>query len=95
MSDLDPGPGPELPPDVQEAIADGRKIEAIRLLRENWGLDLAEAKEVVDTVSARDPARRRLEHHSEPGDSGIGRLILFIIILGAVAAVLKLVGGGS
>lgn len=86
---------PELPPDVQEAIVDGRKIEAIRLLRENWGLGLAEAKAVVDEVSGRDPSRQKPVHRAESADSGIGRLIVFILIFGAIAAVIRLLGGGS
>ena len=38
----------ELPPDVLEAIREGRKIEAIKLLREAKGLGLANAKVLVD-----------------------------------------------
>ena len=39
---------PELPPNVVAAIADGRKIEAIKLLRSQWGISLPEAKSHVD-----------------------------------------------
>lgn len=35
-------------PDIAEAIAQGRKIEAIRLVRERSGLGLKEAKELVE-----------------------------------------------
>ncbi|MEM9567273.1 MAG: hypothetical protein AAF974_03110 [Cyanobacteria bacterium P01_E01_bin.34] len=38
----------ELPPDVVAAIADGRKIEAIKLLRNQWRISLPEAKSLVD-----------------------------------------------
>ncbi|MBX7540859.1 ribosomal protein L7/L12 [Qipengyuania sp. GH29] len=34
--------------DVSAAIAGGRKIEAIKLVRERTGLGLAEAKELVE-----------------------------------------------
>ena len=39
---------PVLPPDVMAALAKGRKIEAIKLLRKSSGLGLAETKAVVD-----------------------------------------------
>ena len=42
-----------VPEDVSEAIAAGRKIDAIKLLRMQWGIGLAEAKESVDNASAR------------------------------------------
>ena len=41
----------ELPPEVLDAIRDGRKIEAIKLLREAKGLGLANAKVLVDRAS--------------------------------------------
>ena len=41
----------ELPPEVMDAIRDGRKIEAIKLLREAKGLGLANAKVLVDRAS--------------------------------------------
>lgn len=41
----------ELPPEVMDAIRKGRKIEAIKLLREAKGLGLANAKVLVDRAS--------------------------------------------
>ena len=41
----------ELPPEVLDAIREGRKIEAIKLLRESTGLGLANAKVLVDRAS--------------------------------------------
>jgi len=43
----------ELPPDVLRAVKSGRKIEAIKLLREATGLGLANAKVLVDRAAAR------------------------------------------
>lgn len=43
----------ELPSDVLAAIADGRKVVAIKLLREATGLGLANAKVLVDRAAAR------------------------------------------
>ena len=41
----------QLPADVIQAIKDGRKIEAIKMLREATGLGLANAKVLVDRAS--------------------------------------------
>ncbi|MDH3440612.1 MAG: ribosomal protein L7/L12 [Gammaproteobacteria bacterium] len=41
----------ELPPEVLDAIREGRKIEAIKILREAKGLGLANAKVLVDRAS--------------------------------------------
>jgi ribosomal protein L7/L12 len=43
-----------LPANVAAALARGNKIEAIKLLRQATGLGLAEAKHVIDAVSAID-----------------------------------------
>ena len=40
----------ELPGEVRELIAAGRKIEAIKLVRETTGLGLAEAKQLVERM---------------------------------------------
>lgn len=44
-----------LPEHIAELIRNGRKIEAIQLLREETGIDLQTAKEAVDRLDA-DPA---------------------------------------
>ena len=46
-----PSDGP-LPPQAIDALQGGNKIEAIRLVREHSGLGLAEAKYLVDSLSA-------------------------------------------
>jgi large subunit ribosomal protein L7/L12 len=45
-----PNPIESLPPDVVEAWRAGRKIEAIKLLREKAGAGLAEAKAAIDAL---------------------------------------------
>lgn len=44
------GTGGGLPPEVVELALAGRKIEAIKLLRDRTGLGLADAKAVVDAI---------------------------------------------
>lgn len=41
--------GQDLPPEVLAALQQGRKIEAIKLLRELKGIGLKEAKDAVDS----------------------------------------------
>ena len=42
----------ELSPAVMSAIMSGKKIQAVKLLRQETGLGLREAKAIVDAVSA-------------------------------------------
>ncbi len=73
-----------LPTEAMLALQHGRKIEAIRIVREQTGLGLAEAKALVD----------RAERNSEPElpapptkeDYGLLRLVLIIVVLAGVAA---------
>ncbi|HEX6259954.1 MAG TPA: ribosomal protein L7/L12 [Woeseiaceae bacterium] len=72
----------DLPPEVIRAIEAGRKIEAIKLLREATGLGLPNAKVLVDKAG-----RQRAPKNSHPNivdDSpNIGRLLktLFLVVL--------------
>ena len=75
---------PQLPADVIAAIEAGRKIEAIRLLREAEGIELAEAKRLVDLYAAKNP---NLLAGSELKDEGSGGTLLFAIAV-VVAAYL-------
>ena len=69
----------KLPADVLNAIHAGRKIEAIKLLRQHDGLGLKDAKHMVDAYAMQN---RHLIAQPEPG-SGTGRLVFIIIILTA------------
>jgi ribosomal protein L7/L12 len=42
---------PNTVPEIREAIAAGRKVEAIRMVRDRFGLDLKQAKELVERHS--------------------------------------------
>ncbi len=44
-------PEEELSPEIYQLIAQGRKIAAIKLIREETGLGLAEAKEIADMLA--------------------------------------------
>ena len=71
----------DLPEDVLAAIRAKQKIEAIKLLREHRNLGLKEAKQVVDaTMNQHSAAEGR---GPAQADSGLGRLILVGVIMGA------------
>ena len=83
----------EIPTEVMRAITAGRKIEAIKLLREQTGMGLLEAKELVDSIS--DSGTGFSAHHpaAPRNDTGVGRLVMVLLALGvAVAAMLWLQG---
>jgi hypothetical protein len=68
----------ELPANVVELIKAGRKIQAIKAVRESQGMGLREAKEMVEAYVRENSdlqTHRRLE-----SESGVGRLLLFAMI---------------
>ncbi len=82
----------ELPTKVVQAIAQGRKIEAIKLLREETGLGLANAKVLVDRA-----ARRHAQQNPQvPGiteESNTGRLVGMMLLLFLAFGVYRFVAG--
>lgn len=78
----------DLPADVLEAIAEGRKIVAIKLLREATGLGLANAKVIVDRAAARhEQANPRPAGFAE--ESNNARLIGMLVLLVAAFVVYR------
>ncbi|GGN53570.1 hypothetical protein GCM10011349_28270 [Novosphingobium indicum] len=45
--------GPAIRTEIETAVADGRKIEAIKLMRDATGMGLKEAKEAVEAMDGR------------------------------------------
>ncbi|MEZ5502274.1 MAG: hypothetical protein R3E50_06310 [Halioglobus sp.] len=72
----------ELPENVVAEIRAGRKIEAIKLLREQCSMDLRDAKDAVDAYIAGLPASPgdRLPRN----DMGTGRLVFAALVVVAV-----------
>lgn len=86
--------GADIPQDVLIAVAEGRKIEAIRLLRERTGLGLREARRLVDALErargAPDPGD--LPQFTEVGGSR-GVIVILAALFLAWALYVTLVGG--
>ncbi len=76
---------PSLPADVHAALAQGRKIEAIKRLRELRNTDLKTAKQEVDGYLEAHPELARRAHMSGEGLRG---LVVFALIAMLLLAVL-------
>lgn len=70
----------DLPDAAITALTNGRKIEAVKILRREWNIDLKEAKDAVDqhlsSTNSSQSARR-----SQTIETGTGRLLRFIIVV--------------
>ncbi len=76
----------EISDQVIEAIDAGHKIEAIKILREEAGLGLKEAKDVVDSLAR----AKRGESGGNSGmveEGGAGGMIKMIIVIAVVLGV--------
>jgi hypothetical protein len=75
-SDSTAGARLELEPEILAAISAGRKIEAIKLLRDEYGMGLVEAKDIADELmAARVAAAESGALPPMGGDAGVGGLI--------------------
>jgi len=74
---------------VVAAIRNGRKIDAIKLLREESGLGLKEAKEAVEAFVDRNPGMAG--RMGPQGDSSFGRIVLIGIVVAAGIALYRFV----
>jgi hypothetical protein len=75
----------ELPVDVIEAIERGKKIEAIKLLREATGLGLANAKVLVDRAARTHGPKKPLPSFADE-PSGLGSFVKSLALLLFVVA---------
>ena len=77
----------ELPADVIEALHANRKITAVKLLRAQRNLDLTEAVKLIDKYYADNPdLNTRNSYSGSHSETGIGRLILMIIVIAVLYA---------
>ncbi|MFQ6005104.1 MAG: ribosomal protein L7/L12 [Woeseia sp.] len=74
----------ELSPEIYQLLASDRKIEAIKLIREETGLGLREAKDLADALSGNhDPGQVPPPEMREEGGAG-GMVAILIAILIAI-----------
>jgi ribosomal protein L7/L12 len=74
----------ELPAAAVEALTKGQKIEAIKIVRQESGLGLKQAKDVVDAYVAAHPI---LASQAQEASKGAKRRLLWVIVA-AVASFL-------
>ena len=72
----------KLSAEVVEAIHKGRKIEAIKLLREQQNIGLKQAHDRINHYILNNPEVR--EHYSHAGNSGCLRWFAFITTVGLI-----------
>jgi hypothetical protein len=84
-SDHDPA-GPELPPEVLQAVKAGRKIEAIKLLRGATGMGLANAKVLIDAAARRHGVQREYPSMTDVSSSPLGLIKLLLFVISAYLA---------
>ena len=70
-------PTPKLPEQVISQIRAGRKIQAIKLLRESEGIGLKEAKHAVDAYMRENPS----PHQPQSGSRGLVLIVLLLLIV--------------
>lgn len=72
---------------VVAAVDSGHKIEAIKILREETGLGLAEAKDVVDALARARRGAAPKGNHGLVEEGGAGGMIKMIVVIMAILAV--------
>jgi hypothetical protein len=82
-----------LPPEVIRAIEEGRKIEAIKLLRESTGLGLANAKVLVDKAT-RQHAPKNAPQGFVDDPANLGPLLKTLLFVALAFAIYHYYGGG-
>ena len=65
-----------LPTEAMLALQSGRKLEAIRITREQTGMGLAEAKDAVDRAGREQDSGPSMARRASQEDSGVLRLVL-------------------
>jgi len=75
-------PEKELSPEIYQLLASGHKIEAIKLIRQETGLGLREAKELADALSGHHAATDAAPpaFKEEGGAGGMTAIIIGILI---------------
>jgi hypothetical protein len=71
------------PPAAIAALGNGNKIEAIKIVREAWGVDLKDAKDAVEAYVKTQPAlAATMQEASASSQRGFVKLILVLALIG-------------
>ncbi len=81
-----PDPTRPFPAEAIAAISNGNKIEAIKIVREAWGVDLKDAKDAVEAYVKTQPAlAATLQEASSKSQRGCITWVLVLALVGALA----------
>lgn len=81
-------PDADLPEEARHAIEQGRKIEAIKIVRERTGVGLAQAKVLIERA-ARQSAERNPQPTLRESGSGTPRLLMSLLLAVLFYAILR------
>ena len=73
----------QLPPEVVDAIRNGSKVQAIKILRLATGIGLANAKVLVDEAARREGLQREYPIFADQPNSA--SLVLKVLLVAAIA----------
>ena len=78
---------------VQEAMRRNRKIDAIKILREEEGIGLKEAKDIIETQwPAYRDAGTTSEVQNSKMESGMGRIVWAVVVVAALYGLFRYFG---
>ena len=74
-----------LPPAAVAALSNGNKIEAIKIVRQEWGTDLKDSKDAVEAYVKTQPALAATMQEASARSQRSGLTWLFVVaLIGAV-----------
>ncbi len=87
----------DLPADVQQALQQGHKVLAVKLLRDARGIGLQEAKDLLEQSMGYAPDDAPpVQNHSPPGQvpsgAGLWKWVIGLLLLGLVYLVIQFFG---
>jgi hypothetical protein len=80
-----PSPSRPVPAAAIAALSNGKKIEAIKIVREEWGPDLKDSKDAVEAAVKTQPALAATMQEASANSQRSGLTWLFVVaLIGAV-----------
>jgi ribosomal protein L7/L12 len=85
MAEPDKGPTSAFPSAAEAALFKGNKIEAIKIVRKERGVDLKEAKDIVEQHVATHPGlQMQMENAQATSRQGFLPWLMAVIVIGAL-----------
>jgi len=78
-----PDPSRPFPPAAVAALGQGKKVEAIKIVRQEWGVDLKDAKDAVEAYIKTQPALAATMKEASAGSQrGCITWLLVLVLIG-------------